>query len=615
MTPKKVPHGVESFGLKLRLFVYSFCVPRRKPKQYPIIPASAWPTLPAWHGLLSPVVANTFAELRVSIAFWIGGDFWHVIHLEPNVGLIESNLGLSDRRWSYDGKQFALVKQHRKLVCGEHSGFFDLFVPVVGRGKLHGVLVAGPFAKGYPSSKDVQERWRALTGGAGRLSEPLFAEYVGMTLGTLTLEGERSAMFEKLLTCFSTLLSDQGDANALAAEASALGRELQEARIHERMWDAARRLVEEKSAAAWPLYGRTILLQFGLRERVEHVVVGLLGTRREEPDPLDQLLRGAAFQRECVALARKTGGVVSGRVGDTGVSFLLDGSVRRGRARSKLNDLVGAAHAVARKFGFSLHAGVGQVPGGTAVPAAYRAARWAAEKALAEGARLVHGELDPEPSQERLRQIRDQLGRSVEERPDLVMARFDRYVETLLSHAVYRVEAARTELEIAVERLLSPILAASLIEPKTLRELRTVQDRAAAEAQTVTELVAAYRGVVAGVERALRSPITARRERSTERAMRYVREHLAERLTLKQGARVAGLAPSYFARIFNESEGMSFAEYVRSQRVQRARDMLQTTSLSIEQVQKLCGFQSRASFYRLFKTAVGTTPGDFREKN
>jgi AraC-like DNA-binding protein len=312
-------------------------------------------------------------------------------------------------------------------------------------------------------------------------------------------------------------------------------------------------------------------------------------------------------------LAQKFGGILSGRVGDHGTSFILDEHRgRKSRTRARISELVAEAAARARRLGFSLHAGVAQAPDGSSVPAAYRAARWAAEKALAQNTRVVYGEPRPEHSLEHLRQIRDRLEKSIEQRPDLLMPRFDQYVDSVLAHAAYRIEAARTELEIAVERLVAPLLAANLLEQKTLSDLRATQDRATAEAQTVSELVAAYRGMVAGIESALRNPTVARQERSTRRAMVYVGEHLAETLTLKQGARVAGLAPSHFARLFAKSEGVSFASYVRTQRLQRARDMLQTTALSVEQIQKLCGFRSRASFYRVFKHAIGTTPGEFR---
>src|SRR5262245_31877253 len=96
---------------------------RRRPKPAP-------PPWPALHGLLTPVAAQAFADLRVSISLWRGGDFWFPLHLVENVARFELEYGKSTRRWAHNERCYAEVLRSEKAVLGRHVGWCDLFVPV-----------------------------------------------------------------------------------------------------------------------------------------------------------------------------------------------------------------------------------------------------------------------------------------------------------------------------------------------------------------------------------------------------------------------------------------------------------------------------------------------------
>jgi len=204
---------------------------RRTKSSKPAPEAMTPPTLPNWHGLLTPVVAHTFDELRVSVALWIAGDYWYPIHIVPNVNDFEYEHGVASRRWAYNFRSFEEARRERKIIRGELSGFSDLFVPVQdSAGVVRGILVAGPFSTTRPTSSQILQRWNDLSGSHGRLADPSFAQYVAMTLSTLTLEGPLALTFERLMSCFERLVSARGDSQELAAEAEALRQKLLEAR-------------------------------------------------------------------------------------------------------------------------------------------------------------------------------------------------------------------------------------------------------------------------------------------------------------------------------------------------------------------------------------------------
>lgn len=68
------------------------------------------------------------------------------------------------------------------------------------------------------------------------------------------------------------------------------------------------------------------------------------------------------------------------------------------------------------------------------------------------------------------------------------------------------------------------------------------------------------------------------------------------------------------SRLFKNQVGIGFAEYVNSKRLEYARDLLLTTSLSIREVALQSGYASESYFGRLFKATYGTSPSAFREQ-
>jgi AraC-like DNA-binding protein len=126
------------------------------------------------------------------------------------------------------------------------------------------------------------------------------------------------------------------------------------------------------------------------------------------------------------------------------------------------------------------------------------------------------------------------------------------------------------------------------------------------------DLLASYRRLISDIESALAKPTSARQDRSTRRALAFMRDHLSEPLSLTRVARIAGFAPAYLSRLLKREEGATFVRCTRQLRVSRAKEMLADTELSVERIAQLSGFGTRAYFHRAFKHAVGVTPADYR---
>jgi AraC-like DNA-binding protein len=568
--------------------------------------------LPDLFGTVSPLVAQMIADLRIGVALWHPPGDWNVIHSEPSVAVFESEHGQEGLRWPYNAQCLAQVQRTGEPVRGEHAGFKDLFVPVLDAERVCAVLVVGPYLTRRPTRGDIMERWVALTASQPGLGDPGFRHYIAATLSTPTLEGPLEPAFERLVSCLAELAGHHGSPRALVEEAKALRTTLAAARSAERMWDAVRGMVSERTARGWAARDQTqSRWEVGLRRIPGTVAVGLLVGRVDDTDAIEGLLRRDAFQRASVALARRTGGIACGKIGDHGVIFLSDETGPEAHASARTNDLVHKAQGIATRLGFKLHVGIGQQKRAEALPQRYLAALAAAERALSQSMPVSYGQRPSEHSAAYVRTLRQRLTENLGVGQSL-SARFEHYAQVVLEHCGYALERVRARLEAGLERLSEPLLASGALDEGSFDELMAGLERSALEEATVTALVARYRQAVLGIEASIARPGAARHERSVRRATAFVRGHLGEPLSLQSVARVAGFAPGHFSKLFKRAENTTFEEYLLRLRLEHAKQLLNGTSLNVQGVGSLCGFRNRIHFHRAFKHVVGVTPAEYR---
>ncbi|MDP1026879.1 AraC family transcriptional regulator [Sphingomonas sp. KR1UV-12] len=82
--------------------------------------------------------------------------------------------------------------------------------------------------------------------------------------------------------------------------------------------------------------------------------------------------------------------------------------------------------------------------------------------------------------------------------------------------------------------------------------------------------------------------------------------------TLEALSGQAGLTPSHFCRVFKRATGATPHQYVMKARLDRARDLLGQSDLSVAQVAEMTGFTSQSHFTRAFRQYAGQTPSGWR---
>jgi AraC-like DNA-binding protein len=96
------------------------------------------------------------------------------------------------------------------------------------------------------------------------------------------------------------------------------------------------------------------------------------------------------------------------------------------------------------------------------------------------------------------------------------------------------------------------------------------------------------------------------------RIVDYVDAHLGESIDLATLASVAGISVFHFARQFKQSADVTPHQYVVRRRIERAKEMLAGTDMSLSGIAYATGFSDQAHFARSFRWVVGTAPRAFR---
>jgi AraC-like DNA-binding protein len=96
------------------------------------------------------------------------------------------------------------------------------------------------------------------------------------------------------------------------------------------------------------------------------------------------------------------------------------------------------------------------------------------------------------------------------------------------------------------------------------------------------------------------------------RVREYVEAHLEDSIDLTTMAAIAGLSVHHFARGFKHSAGVTPHHYLTRMRVERARDMVAHTDLSLSEISYAVGFSDQSHLARHFRLVLGVTPGQFR---
>ena len=121
----------------------------------------------------------------------------------------------------------------------------------------------------------------------------------------------------------------------------------------------------------------------------------------------------------------------------------------------------------------------------------------------------------------------------------------------------------------------------------------------------VSKIGAASRDVVQSKEKQSSS--------SVERAKAYIAQRYNKDISLDEVSREVDISPYYFSKLFKEETGSNFIEYLTALRINKAKQLLGGSDMSMKEICTEVGYSDPNYFSRIFKKNVGVTPTEYKE--
>ena len=111
--------------------------------------------------------------------------------------------------------------------------------------------------------------------------------------------------------------------------------------------------------------------------------------------------------------------------------------------------------------------------------------------------------------------------------------------------------------------------------------------------------------------------VTQRKQRQTDnvvdKAKLFIDENYARDISLDEVSQNVDISPYYFSKLFKEATGDTFIEYLTRLRLDKAKELIQHSELSMKEICQQVGYSDPNYFSRIFKKNVGLSPTDYKE--
>jgi len=101
------------------------------------------------------------------------------------------------------------------------------------------------------------------------------------------------------------------------------------------------------------------------------------------------------------------------------------------------------------------------------------------------------------------------------------------------------------------------------------------------------------------------------------KCMNEKKPHLDPEITLSSLADLTSVSPEYLSKMINNQLGKNFYDFINHYRIEEFKtrcSLPENKNFTLISIAFDCGFNSKATFNRVFKNATGETPGDYARK-
>lgn len=97
-----------------------------------------------------------------------------------------------------------------------------------------------------------------------------------------------------------------------------------------------------------------------------------------------------------------------------------------------------------------------------------------------------------------------------------------------------------------------------------------------------------------------------------EESCRFMHANYSKNITISEYAKMCNFSESRFSHLFKQHTGLSPSQYILNIKIQRAKELLENTDLSLLQISEIIGMQSQNYFSRIFKKCTKMSPLQYR---
>ena len=100
-----------------------------------------------------------------------------------------------------------------------------------------------------------------------------------------------------------------------------------------------------------------------------------------------------------------------------------------------------------------------------------------------------------------------------------------------------------------------------------------------------------------------------------KKAQKFIHHNYKKEISVEYIAKYCNVSVSYLHKVYSKTFALGSAQALLNHRIAKAKDLLINTSYSLNEIAKLCGFNSQSYFSGCFKRKVGASPKEFRNNS
>ncbi|OGR25098.1 MAG: hypothetical protein A2277_05770 [Desulfobacterales bacterium RIFOXYA12_FULL_46_15] len=97
-------------------------------------------------------------------------------------------------------------------------------------------------------------------------------------------------------------------------------------------------------------------------------------------------------------------------------------------------------------------------------------------------------------------------------------------------------------------------------------------------------------------------------------AQEFIESKFADTIKMEALAKQVGISPRHFIRRFKKATDETPLRYLQQIRIEKAKNYLETTSVTVNEITQGIGYENSSSFRKLFKEATGLSPSEYRSR-